>query len=97
MRVDLDQTAIRQLVHDPAVQAELQRRTELGAASAKSHCPVRTGRARDSIHAEHQADGSWQLQGGGQGVDYFEYIEYGTRYDPAQHPLLKAADAVRAG
>lgn len=98
MKVNMDEAAVQRLLHSPEVQEEMERRCELGVAFAKNDCPVETGRARDSIRKERQPDGNWKILGGGiNGVDYFEYIEYGTRDTETHHPLLHAAEAVKEG
>lgn len=89
---------IDQLADLPELQEHLQRVTEVGVRYAKTQCPVRTGRARDSIRNEADPSGSWWILGGGvNNVDYFDEIEFGTRYEEAHHPLLKSIDAMREG
>lgn len=96
MKVDIDEAAVQRLRELPEVQAELERRVLRGVQHAKSECPVDTGRAQTSIRGQRVEDGNWRIVGGGTGgVDYFEYIEYGTRDTEAHHPILKSLDALR--
>lgn len=95
MKIKLNSDLENVLRQHPGVQNAIEQRVDAGVAKAKLECPVETGRARDSIHKERTGEVEWKIVGGGPGVDYFEYVEYGTRHDDADHPLLKAIDAVR--
>jgi HK97 gp10 family phage protein len=57
---------------------------------AKERCPVDTGRLRNSIAIEPADEG---LSGTvGTNVEYAPYVEFGTRYMPAQPFLLPAIE-----
>lgn len=53
--------------------------------------PVRTGRLRDSYHAEAEGSGAVVKTD----ADYWKYQEYGTRNTPAQPHVRPAYEAVR--
>lgn len=59
---------------------------------AKRRAPVRTGALRDSIQGRvlNQHAGDVTV-----GVEYGPYVEYGTRFAPAQPYLTPAAEVVR--
>jgi hypothetical protein len=87
-----DEGAIKALVYEDFVRHDIRERADRVVRAAKDIAPVVTGRYRDSIHAEDGPEGSVEISSG---VEYAIYIEYGTRYDPAQHILGTALDAAR--
>lgn len=95
MKVKLNADLETTLRQHPAVQEAIEQRVDRAVAKAKHECPVETGRARDSIRKQRTGEVEWKIVGGGPGVDYFTYVEFGTRHDDADHPLLKSIDALR--
>lgn len=101
IRVDLDEDAIANLVHDPAVQADMAARADAVVGVAKVAAPVDTGLYRDTIHRVERPD----PESGAVHVDapahYAIYVEYGTRQTDRhgrrihlpQHVLGNALDA----
>lgn len=77
----------------------LERRTNmvLGATAraietqAKQRVPVDSGALRDSIRAEQQSPGHWQVGAGDNEAWYAGLVEYGTRRTPARPYLTPAA------
>ena len=79
IRIDLDEDAIANLVHDPAVQADLAARADAVVGVATLTAPVDTGLYRDTIHRVERPDpdsGAVQVDAP---VHYAIYVEYGTR------------------
>jgi len=72
------------------VQEAMQSEAEAMKNVARSRCPVRTGRLRDSIYARVQ---DWIIRLGA-AVPYAVYQEFGTRYIRARRFL---SDAVELG
>lgn len=89
-----DEAAIASLVHERFVQDDLHERADRVVAVAQTNAPVRTGRYRDSIHAQDAADGSVLILSD---VEYAAVIELGTRDEsrPAHHTIANALDAAR--
>jgi hypothetical protein len=89
-----DHEAIAALVHEEFVRADLRERAARIVETAKASAPVKTGRYRDSIHAEDGPDGSVQIVSD---VPYAAVIELGTRDAgrPAHHTIANALDAAR--
>lgn len=62
---------------------------------AKSRCPVKTGKLRDSIHAESLEDGAiYKITTDAKNddnVSYAQYVEYSPRINrPFMHPAIDA-------
>ena len=89
-----DHAAIASLVHEDFVQADLHERAARVVAVAQANAPVKTGRYRDSIHAEDGPDGEVLIVSD---VEYAAVIELGTRDagHPAHHTIANALDAAR--
>jgi HK97 gp10 family phage protein len=63
----------------PAVTASVQASGQLIQQAAMAKCPVQTGRLRDSISVEIvEGDRTVSASVGPRGVDYANYVEYGT-------------------
>lgn len=88
--------------HIPQVMAELLNQQDAmpqglanfakGAASA--HVPVDLGNLRRSIKVNHKGRGHYSVSAksteGGAPRDYAHYVEFGTRYTPAQPYMVPA-------
>lgn len=74
----------------------IQKKLELAAllvertAKETGYCPVRTGTARRSITHEIALDGKSAKVGSN--IEYFPFIELGTRKMPAYAPLRRALE-----
>lgn len=81
----------------PEITAELEKAAreavaaaaELVVATAKDRAPVDTGRLRDSIHIDEEAEGTYVVAGDHE-VFYGNMVEHGT-VDAAAHPFLLPA------
>lgn len=101
IRVDLDEDAIANLVHDPAVQADMAARADAVVGVAKVAAPVDTGLYRDTIHRVERPDPESGAVYVDAPVHYAIYVEYGTRQTDRhgrrihlpQHVLGNALDA----
>ncbi len=94
--VTLDQPAIDRLFTSPSgpVVKDLARRAIQVEATAIRLCPVDTGRLRSSITHELAVDDRGLLARVGTNVEYAIFVEFGTRFAPAQpylRPALRAA------
>lgn len=58
---------------------------------AKAIAPVDTGALRNSIQAEAKSDLTWRV---GVGVEYGQFVEYGTYKSAAQPYMTPAAEQV---
>jgi HK97 gp10 family phage protein len=80
-----------------AVDGELEQVAATVNGIAKQWCPVDTGTLRGSIaYHRERADASevrWLV---GTGIFYAPFVEFGTRYQPAQPYLGKALEWARA-
>ena len=70
------------------VQDAMEFEAETMQNVARAHCPVRTGRLRDSIYAKVQ---NWIIQLGA-AVPYAVYQEFGTRYIRPRRFLSNAVE-----
>lgn len=68
---------------------------ELVVASAKSRVPVDTGRLRDSIHVDEEAEGTYVVAGNRE-VFYGNIVEHGGGNMPPHPFLLPALEENRA-
>ncbi|MER5815446.1 HK97 gp10 family phage protein [Streptomyces californicus] len=101
IRIDLDEEAIADLVHDPAVRADMAARADAVVAAAKLSAPVDTGLYRDTIHRVDLPDPDTGAVHVDAPVHYAVYVEYGTRQTDRngrrihlpQHVLGTALDA----
>ena len=76
-----------------AVAEDIKGIAERLAADAAANTPRRTGRMAASYRVEQGRDPATSLVVND--TPYAVYVEYGTRYDPAQAPLGRAAAAAR--
>lgn len=96
VRVVLDNAAIQRLLssaNGPAAKAVLRAGVKV-EAGAKRLCPVDTGRLRASITHRLETDGGDPVAYVGSNTAYAAYVEFGTRFSPAQpylRPALRAA------
>ncbi len=70
--------------------------TKMGAeilATAKANCPVLTGKLRDSIELGIEVKDTTIVANIGTEIDYGVYVEFGTRFMPAQSFLRTALEA----
>ncbi|MEV5854639.1 MULTISPECIES: HK97 gp10 family phage protein [Streptomyces] len=101
IRVDLDEDAIANLVHNPAVQADMAARGDVVVGVAKLTAPVDTSLYRDTIHRVERPDPESGAVHVDAPVHYAIYVEYGTRQTDRhgrrihlpQHVLGNALDA----
>lgn len=101
IRIDLDEDAIANLVHDPAVQADMAVRADAVVGVARLAAPVDTGLYRDTIHRVERPDPDTGAVHVDASVHYAIYVEYGTRQTDRngrrihlpQHVLGNALDA----
>ncbi|WP_406190238.1 HK97 gp10 family phage protein [Streptomyces anulatus] len=77
IRVDLDEDAIANLVHDPAVQADMKARMDRVVEIAQITAPVLTGAYMESIHRVEQPSSNGVVHVDAS-VDYAIYVEHGT-------------------
>lgn len=78
-----------------AAKTALQRGADELVADAKSRCPVRTGKLRDSIRAEPNRDGtSYKIIADAEknGYQYGQIVEFSPKegYKPFLYPALEA-------
>lgn len=75
-----------------AINRGVARAAHLTADLAKQLAPVDTGKLRDSIHVEQGAGpADWEVVAG---VEYAQWVEYGTAVSPAQPFLTPAMEAI---
>lgn len=88
----LDQAALNRLLESPEgpVGKELQRRVIQVDRTAKSLCPVDTGRLRSSITNRIARDGQGLVGIVGTSVEYAVHVEFGTRYMVGRSFLRRA-------
>lgn len=92
-RLDWNGDAIRKRI-DEAVRKGIDQTTAATVAPAKANTPVRTGRAQGSIQfrpAERRGN-RWVGLVGSFNVNYFIWLEIGTRHRKGRHMLRRAAD-----
>lgn len=87
-KVVLNEAGLNQLLRDPGVRADVDRRAEQVLDAARAEAPVHTGEYRDRLHIEHvtAANGIESVRVTA-GTDHDIYVE-------AEHgTLAKALDA----
>lgn len=77
-----------------AAKASLLEGAELVVADAKSRCPVKTGKLRDSIKAVSTLDGAvYEISASAKNsknIAYGQFVEFGPRGRPFLYPSLDA-------
>jgi phage gpG-like protein len=76
-----------------AVAREVRRSALIVQGGAKQRCPVDTGRLRNSIAVEADADGLGAAVG--TNVDYAPHVHFGTRFVPERPFLFNALEEHR--
>ena len=72
-----------------AVEAAAKAGAEQVAEAARQRVPVDTGKLRDAIHTQTDADGSWVIAGNKKAF-YGHIVEHGSVHTPP-HPFLVPA------
>jgi len=90
-----DEAGLAQLRQADFVVDEMQRRVDLVKGRGEDISPVRTGEYKASWHSESGVRDGEAYGEVSNTAPHAVFLEYGTRYMDAQHPMGRAIDAAK--